>query len=137
MEKSPSFIPYDDVGITVAVIAAALAFIVLVWNAVKAISEWRKMRNGPVEQIQNELNRIEPQIVPNLGERLEKIEERLATHDDKLMKDWEFQKDEAEFNKLMLKSIKQLLQHEIDDNDKQGLIDMEKEIDDFLLKRAQ
>lgn len=137
MEKTVNFIPYDNIGITIAVIAAALAFIVLVWNAVKAIHEWRKMRNSPVEELREVVNGIEPQIVPNLGERLQHIEERLATHDEKLMADWEFQKDEAEFNKLMLKSIKQLLQHEIDDNDKQGLIDMEKEIDEFLLKRAQ
>ena len=54
-----------------------------------------------------------------------------------LDEDYAFQQDEVLFNQLMLKSIKQLLQHEIDNNDKQGLIDMEKEIDDFLVQRAQ
>lgn len=133
----PSFLPYDDIGITIGVLGIALAFIVLVWNAVKAIKEWRQMANKPLTHVQEQLNTIQPQIIPNLGVRLESIEKRLAEHDTKLAKDWEFQQDETEFNKLMLKAIKQLLAHEIDDNDKEGLVNMEKEIDDFLLRRAQ
>ena len=121
-----NYIPYDNVGITIAVIGAALAFIVLVWNAVKAISEWRKMAHKPTDdKFQDHETRIST------------LESWVKKADLKLDEDYAFQQDEVLFNQLMLKSIKQLLQHEIDDNDKQGLIDMEKEIDEFLMQRAQ
>ena len=130
-------ITFDELLVVIGVIVGVFTFIVLTFNVSKALREWRHIRNEPINRLEEQVGQIQPQIVPNLGERLQHIEERLAVHDEKLNADWEFQRDEAEFNKLMLKSIKQLLQHEIDDNDKQGLIDMEKEIDEFLLKRAQ
>lgn len=57
--------------------------------------------------------------------------------DEKLDGDWQFRQQEAEFNRLMLKSIKHLLQHEIDGNDKESLVKMEAEIDGFLIEHAK
>ena len=123
---SPKFIPYDDIGITIAVIAIALAFIVLVWNAVKAIHDWKAMAKKPTS------DRIE-----NHETRITNIESWIEKADVKLNDDYAFRQDEILFNQLVLKSIKQLLNHEIDGNNKAGLVTMEKEIDNFLMERAQ
>lgn len=130
-------ITFDELLIVIGVITGVFTFIVLTFNVSKALREWRHIRNEPIDRLAEQLGQIQQQIVPNLSERLSNIEAKLNRHEEKLLADFEFQQDEAEFNKLMLKSIKQLLQHEIDDNNKQGLIDIEKEIDAFLLKRAQ
>ena len=121
-----NYIQYDNLGITVAVIGAALAFIVLVWNAVKAITEWRKMAKKPTDDRFNDHEA-----------RISSLEEWVKRADQKLDEDYAFRQDEVLFNQLMLKSIKQLLSHEIDGNDKEGLVAMEKEIDSFLMQRAQ
>lgn len=55
----------------------------------------------------------------------------------KLQSDWEFQQDEIEMNRLMLRSIKHLIQHSVDGNDTKKLEMMEQEIDDYLLAHAR
>lgn len=55
----------------------------------------------------------------------------------KLNSDYQFQQDEIEMNRLMLRSIKHLIQHSVDGNDTKKLISMEQEIDDYLLAHAR
>lgn len=125
METTVSYLTFDEVGITVAVIAVALAFIVLTWNAVKAIHDWRAMAKKPTA------DRIEDH-----EQRITHLEECCSEVRGKLQNDWEFQQDNIAVNQLMLKSIKRLLQHSIDGNDTAKLQEMEQEIDDYLLKHA-
>lgn len=126
MESNLHYLAFDEIGITVAVIAVALAFIVLVWNAVKAIHDWRSMARKPTDE------RIEDH-----ERRIKSLEECCAEVRGKLQSDWEFQQDEVEMNRLMLKSIKQLIKHSLDGNDVDGLKNMEAEIDGYLLEHAQ
>ena len=126
MEPTVHYLAYDEVGITVAVIAIALAFVVLVWNAVKAIHDWRLLAKKPTSDILDDHER-----------RIKILEECCKDVHSKLDSDWEFRKDEVEINKLMLRSIKHLLQHQIDGNDVEKLKSMEQEIDDYLLEHAQ
>ena len=121
--NEPSYLPYDDVGITIAVIAIALAFIVLVWNAVKAITEWRKMARKPTD------DKFEDH-----EERIRKLENCCIDVQRKLEGDWEFRQDTAEFNQMVLKSIKELLKYEINGEDKSGIIKMENEIENYLIE---
>lgn len=120
------YLAFDEIGVTFAVLAIAMAFIVLVWNTVKAIHDWRTMAKKPTE------NRIEDH-----ERRIAKLEECCDEVKGKLASDWEFQQDEIEMNRLMLKSIKQLLKHSIDGNDTDGLHKMEAEIDGYLVDHAQ
>ena len=121
-----SYIAYDELGITAAVMCAALAFVVLVWNAVKAIHDWRALAKKPTtDKIEDHEKRI-----ANLEKCCDEVH-------GKLENDWEFQKAEVEMNQLLLKSIKQLLQHGVDGNDTAGLKAMEKEIDDYLILHAK
>lgn len=120
-----SYIGYDELGITAAVIAAALAFLVLSWNAVKAIKDWRELARKPtVEKIADHERRIV------------KLEDCCEEVHNKLQGDWEFRQNELEFNKIMLQSVKQLLAHGIDGSDTNGLRLMEKEIDNYLVNQA-
>lgn len=120
------YLTFDEVGITIAVIAVALTFIVLVWNAVKAIHDWRQMVRRPTsDRIEDHERRI-----VHLEECCEETREKLAG-------DWEFRQEEAEFNKLMLRSVKHLLSHEIDGNDIEDLRRMEADIDNYLFDHAQ
>ena len=121
-----SYIAYDQLGITAAVMCAALAFVVLVWNAVKAIHDWRALAKKPTaEKLEDHEKRI-----ANLEKRYDEVH-------GKLENDWEFQQAEVEMNQLLLKSIKQLLQHGVDGNDTAGLRAMEKEIDNYLINHAK
>lgn len=126
MEPTVHYLAYDEVGITVAVVAIALAFVVLVWSAVKAIHDWRIMAKKPTSD-----------ILADHEIRIKYLEECCSDVHDKLAGDWEFRQDEVEINKLMLRSIKQLLQHQIDGNNTENLKCMEREIDDYLLEHAQ
>lgn len=120
-----SYIAYDQLGITAAVMCAALAFVVLVWNAVKAIHDWRALAKKPTT------DRIEDH-----EKRIKALEECCDEVHGKLENDFEFQQAEVEMNRLLLKSIKQLLKHAIDGNDTAGLESVESEIDDYLMKNA-
>lgn len=120
------YLAYDEVGVTVAVIAIALAFVVLVWNAVKAIHDWRQMARKPTDSRLDDHER-----------RISKLEECCEEVTGKLDADWEWQQDAAEMNKLLLKSIKQLLKHSIDGNDQDGLKQMEAEIDGYLVEHTR
>lgn len=120
-----SYIAYDQLGITAAVMCAALAFVVLVWNAVKAIHDWRALAKKPTT------DKIEDH-----EKRIARLEECCEEVRGKLENDFEFQQAEVEMNRLLLKSIKQLLKHAIDGNDTAGLETVEGEIDDYLMKKT-
>lgn len=126
MESNLHYLAFDEVGITVAVVATAFAFIVLTWNAVKAIHDWRQLAKKPTT------DRIEDH-----ERRISHLEGCCSEVQSKLQNDWQFQQDETEMNRLMLKSIKQLLKHSLDGNDTQGLKHMEDEIDTYLLDHAK
>jgi len=118
-----NFIQYDELGITAAVIAAALAFLILVWNAVKAIRDWRELARKPTTD-----------TLADHGVRIHKLEEHMGDVNRKLDADREFRQDELAFNRLMLKSVRYLLAHQIDGNDVDGLRQMAHEIDKYLLE---
>lgn len=126
METTVSYLTFDEVGITIAVIAVALAFIVLTWNAVKAIHDWRGLAKKPTE------DRIE-----NHEQRITHLEECCAEVRGKLQNDFKFQQEQAEVNRMVLKSLKSLLQHSIDGNDTAKLEKCEQEIDKFLLEHVK
>ena len=126
METTVSYLTFDEVGITVAVIAVALAFIVLAWNAVKAISEWRAVLKKPTDD-----------TIADHEERIKKLESCCKDVQGKLLSDFKWQKDASEINTLMLRSIKHLIQHAVDGNDTQKLSAMEQEIDDYLFNHQR
>ena len=122
MEPTVSYLTFDEVGITVAVIAVALAFVVLAWNAVKAIHDWRQLTRKPVAD-----------TIADHELRISKLEDCCEEVQGKLVNDRKFQQANIAMNQLVLKSIKHLLQHAIDGNDTAKLEQMEQEIDEFLL----
>lgn len=126
METTVSYLTFDEVGITIAVIAVALAFIVLTWNAVKAIHDWRSLAKKPTA------DRIEDH-----EQRITHLEECCTEVMGKLESDYKWQKDASDMNKLMLRSIKHLIQHAVDGNDTKKLEAMEQEIDDYLLTHTR
>ena len=117
------YLTFDEVGITVAVIGIALAFVVLTWNAVKAIHDWRQIARKPTDE----------QLADH-EVRISHLEECCTEVRGKLQNDWEFQQSEIEMNQLILCSIKQLLKHSIDGNDTEGLVKMEDAIDRYLVE---
>lgn len=133
METTLHYIQFNEIGITFAVIVAAMTFVVLTWNAVKAIMDWRALAKKPtVDRISEQDERIDDH-----ERRISGLEECCQEVRGKLQSDWQFQQDEVEMNKLMLKSIKHLIQHAVDGNDTKKLEAMEQEIDDYLLAHAR
>lgn len=120
------YLTFDEVGITISVIGIALAFIVLVWNAARAIHDWRQMAKKPTT------DRIEDH-----EQRISYLEGCCQEVHGKLENDYRFQENASETNRLLLKSVKQLLKHSIDGNDKDGLQTMEDEIDLYLLEHQK
>lgn len=94
----------------VIVIAGICAAIVLIGNVVRTIKGAAK----PAKEF---------------AQRVDDLERKVSG-------DWEFRQEQEEFNKLMLKSMKQLMKHEIDGNDVKGLQAMEAEIDAFLIENV-
>ena len=122
METTLHYIQFSEIGVTFAVIVAAMTFVVLTWNAVKAILDWRALAKKPtVDRIEDHEQRIS-----HLEECCDEVKGKLAS-------DWKFQQEQAEVNRMVLKSLKSLLQHAVDGNDTKKLEQREQEIDKFLL----
>lgn len=69
--------------------------------------------------------------------RISNLESCCEDVHNKLNSDYQFQQDEIEMNRLMLRSIKHLIQHSVDGNNVTKLASMEQEIDDYLLAHAR
>ena len=121
VETNLHYLAFDEIGITMAVIAVALAFIVLVWNAVKAIHDWRNLAKKPT------VDRIEDH-----EKRITSLEECCSEGRGKLASDWEFQQEEKEFNMLMLEAIRERLKHSLDGDDTEGLVAAESKIEKYI-----
>lgn len=113
---------FDQVTSFAVVLVGVLGCIVLIGNAVQTLRRWYQRHRDPVD---------------GLDQRISDLEAHAVKVDGKLEGDWEFRQDEAQINMLMLRSIKLLLQHEIDGNNIAGLKKMEDEIDVFLLEKSQ
>lgn len=120
------YLTFDEVGITIAVIAVALTFIVLTWNAVKAIHDWRLMARKPDEDRLDDHER-----------RIKSLEECCDEVRGKLDRDWQFQEEEKEFNVLILEAVSQLMKHALDGNDRDGLKLADEKIDKYLREKSQ
>ncbi|MBQ2682207.1 MAG: hypothetical protein IJF97_09755 [Eggerthellaceae bacterium] len=127
------YIPYESIVVTVVTVAAAMSFVVLTWNAVRAIIDWRKLAKKPTD---DRLASHDEKLGDH-EERISHLEECCSEVRGKLQSDWEWQQASAEKDELMLRSIKQLLKHSVDGNDTSGLVKMENEIDDYLIKHQQ
>lgn len=78
------------------------------------------------------------------AEKLEDHEQRITTLEEcckevhgKLENDYQFQQAEIEMNRLVLKSLKTLIQHAVDGNDLGKLEQREQEIDEYLLSHTR
>ena len=129
MESNLTYLTFNEVGITFAAIAAACAFIVLVWNCIKAIKEWITSMRKPTD---DHIGEIEMKVDDHEG-RIGHLEECCLEVKGKLSADWQFQREQGEVNRMVLKSLKSLLQHAVDGNDTKNLEQREQEIDKFLL----
>lgn len=126
MESTLHYLTFDEVGITVAGIAVALAFVVLVWNTVKAIHDWRSMVKKPTDDRIDDHER-----------RIKSLEDCCDEVRGKLQNDWEFQTEEKEFNVIMLEAVGQLMKHALDGNDTDGLKAADEKIDRYLREKSQ
>ena len=126
MESNLHYLTFDELGITVAVIATALAFVVLVWNAVKAIHDWRQLAKKPSDD-----------RLADHEQRISHLEECCNEVTGKLNADWKFQEEEKEFNIIMLEAVGQLMKHALDGNDKDGLKAADEKIDKYLREKSQ
>ena len=133
MDSALTYLTFNEVGTTIAAIAAACGFIALVWNAIKAIKEWISSLRKPTD---DHINDVEAQVMDH-EKRIEHLEGCCTDVKNKLKSDWEFQQEEIDMNRLMLKSIKTLLQHAVDGNHKDNLVRREQEIDQYLLDHVK
>lgn len=91
------------------VLMELLAFIVLVWNAVKAFREWRK----PADDLQSWRRDV----------------------DQKLNRDNDRLNDLEKSDRVILRGINAMLSHEINGNSKEKLLESQKEITNYLIDR--
>ena len=129
---------YDEISTSILVIVAALGAFILFANALKA---WHELRRPEVD-LRDTVDEHQRTIQSDHA-RIDDHETRIAYLEGcceevhgKLQCDWEFQQAEVEMNRLLLKSIKQLIKHSLDDNDINGLTAVEGEIDDYLIKHT-
>ena len=133
MGTAVQYLTFEQIGITFAVVALAFSSIILVLNTVKAIREARDQAKKPTEDRFKEHDGK----LQDHEERIVTLEQCCEEVHGKLENDYEFQKNAAETNKLILKSIKQLLKHSIDGDDTDGLHAMEDAIDNYLVEHQK
>lgn len=126
METTLHYIQFSEIGVTFAVIVAAMTFVVLTWNAVKAIIDWRTLAKKPTD------DRIDDH-----EQRITHLEECCSEVRGKLVNDWKFQEEEKEFNIIMLEAVGQLMKHALDGNDTDGLKAADEKIDKYLREKSQ
>ena len=123
------YIEFSQVGITLAVIAIACGFVKLVWDAVKAIHDWRLSLSKPTDDRIAEANgRIDDHET-----RIAYLEGCCEEVHGKLNADYAWQMEASEMMLLTLTAVKQLVKHEVDGNDVKGLKAEEDKIDKYLL----
>lgn len=120
------YLTFDEVGITIAAIGILMTFIVLTWNTVKAIHDWRVMARKPDDDRLDDHER-----------RIKVLEECCDEVRGKLQNDWAFQEEEKEFNVIMLEAVGQLMKHALDGNDRGGLKLADEKIDKYLREKSQ
>ena len=126
METTLHYIEFSEIGVTFAVIVAAMTFVVLTWNAVRAILDWRTLAKKPTA------DRIDDH-----EQRISHLEECCNEVTGKLNADWKFQEEEKEFNIIVLEAVGQLMKHALDGNDTDGLKAADEKIDKYLREKSQ
>lgn len=133
METTLHYIQFSEIGVTFAVIVAAMTFVVLTWNAVKAILDWRALAKKPtVDRMSEQDGRI-----ADHEQRIAALESCCEEVRGKLKSDWDFQQDEKDFNLIMLEAVGQLMKHALDGNDTDGLREVDEKIDKYLREKSQ
>lgn len=133
METTLHYIQFDEIGITFVVIAAAMTFVVLTWNTVRAILDGRALAKKPTDDRMSEQdNRI-----ADHEQRITSLESCCEEVHGKLKSDWDFQQDEKDFNLIMLEAVGQLMKHALDGNDTDGLREVDEKIDKYLREKSQ
>ena len=127
---------YDEVTTTLLIIIGAIAVFNMLTTAIKGWKELRKPDTDLRETVEEHDRAIksEKAMVEDHEQRITHLEGCCSDVQGKLANDWQFQQDVGEFHELILLSIKQLLKHGVDGNDKDGLSEMESEIDKYLIK---
>ena len=116
---------YEQLQAFFIVLLALCALIAAVSGACAAIVKfWRYAHKQSDENAEK---------LANHEKRITTLEECCTEVRGKLESDWKWQQDATDMNRLVLKSLKSLLQHEIDGNDKAKLEEREQEIDKYLL----
>ncbi len=126
METTLHYIQFSEIGVTFAVIVAAMTFVVLTWNAVKAILDWRALAKKPTAD-----------TIADHEQRITNLESCCEEVRGKLQNDWKFQEEEKEFNVIMLEAVGQLMKHALDGNDTDGLKAADEKIDKYLREKSQ
>ena len=106
-----------DMATFVVILIAILSVIVLINNAVKALREMTK----PVTDLRKEID---------------KINDRLDRVDEKLEDDYQSMRREKERGKMLLKGVKQLVDHAIDGDNIDEMTKVKKEIEDYLVEHS-
>lgn len=126
METTLHYIQFSEIGVTFAVIVAAMTFVVLTWNAVKAILDWRDLAKKPTTE-----------TIADHEQRIIVLESCCEEVRGKLQNDWKFQEEEKEFNVIMLEAVGQLMKHALDGDDTDGLKAADEKIDKYLREKSQ
>lgn len=116
---------YEQLQAFFVVLLGMCALIAAVSGACAAATKFWRYAHKQSEENAVKLAEHEKRIV-NLESCCEEVH-------GKLNSDYQFQQDEIEMNRLVLKSLKTLIQHAVDGNDTVKLEKREQEIDKYLL----
>ena len=116
---------YEQIQAFFVVLLGMCALIAAVSGACAAATKFWRYAHKQSEENAMKLSEHE--------KRIENLESCCEEVHGKLNSDFQFQQDEIEMNRLVLKSLKTLIQHAVDGNDTVKLEKREQEIDKYLL----
>ena len=125
-------VQFDDVTTFILMLIGLMTFIVLTFNVSQAVRTWKNQGKQPLEKLEDKIEEIEPKIVPNLEVRLSHIEKTVERHEEKLQADWAFREETKDFERLMISSMKTLVEH-LGDSEEKDIDDLGKELDKYLI----
>ena len=134
-------VQFDDVTTFILMLIGVMTFIVLTFNVSQAVRTWKNQGKQPLEKLEDKIEEIEPKIVPNLEVRLDRIEKTVERHEEKLQADWAFREETKDFERLMIESMKTLIEHSADSKDSKetesGYKELGKKLDRYLIDHHQ
>lgn len=127
----------DDVAMMLGTVIGLLAIVATAWGGIKAIREALAPLRNMTDLVKETAEKVEKltKTVDKLNETVDRHSELLDNDNKRLEADREHLDDLEKSNRLVLRGISQLIEHEVHGNNTEKIQATKEAIDDYLINR--